>query len=175
MAKKSMILKQQATPKFSSRQYNRCKLCGAPHAYLRDYGICRICFRELAYKGQIPGGEKGLLVKKSFVVRNGEFPPFRHKTLHAPVRAQGEPLAKQLAIRYNKLSCPLGHGTKLRPRDREYHPRPPPCERSGGRPGILPCFPGHFPPETGAHPAPRPACPWRAAASKTVKPAPRRF
>ena len=58
MAKKSMILKQQAAPKFSSRRYNRCKLCGRPHAYLRDYGICRICFRELAYKGQIPGVRK---------------------------------------------------------------------------------------------------------------------
>ena len=55
MAKKSMILKQQAEPKFSTRRYNRCKICGRPHAYLRDYGICRICFRELAYKGQIPG------------------------------------------------------------------------------------------------------------------------
>ena len=54
MAKKSMILKQQAEPKFS----NRCKLCGRPHAYLRNYGICRICFRELAYKGQIPGVKK---------------------------------------------------------------------------------------------------------------------
>ena len=59
MAKKSMILKQQKEPKFSStRKYNRCKLCGRPHAYLRDYGICRICFRELAYKGQIPGVKK---------------------------------------------------------------------------------------------------------------------
>ena len=51
MAKKSMILKQQREPKFSTRQYNRCKLCGRPHAYLRDYG-------ELAYKGQIPGVKK---------------------------------------------------------------------------------------------------------------------
>ena len=58
MAKKSMILKQQAEPKFSSSRYNRCKLCGRPHAYLRNYGICRICFRELAYKGQIPGVKK---------------------------------------------------------------------------------------------------------------------
>ena len=46
MAKKSMVLKQQAKPKFSSRAYNRCKICGRPHAYLRDFGICRICFRE---------------------------------------------------------------------------------------------------------------------------------
>ena len=65
MAKKSMVLKQQAKPKFSSRAYNRCKICGRPHAYLRDFGICRICFRELAYKGQIPGVRKGILVRKS--------------------------------------------------------------------------------------------------------------
>ena len=55
MARKAMILKQQRDPKFSPRHYNRCKICGRPHAYLRDFGICRICFRELAYKGQIPG------------------------------------------------------------------------------------------------------------------------
>ena len=58
MAKLSMKLKQQAEPKFSTRRYNRGKICGRPHAYLRDYGICRICFRELAYKGEIPGVRK---------------------------------------------------------------------------------------------------------------------
>ena len=58
MAKTSMKIKQQRTPKFSTRAYNRCKICGRPHAYLRKYGICRICFRELAYKGQIPGVKK---------------------------------------------------------------------------------------------------------------------
>ena len=58
MAKKSMINKQQGEPKFSTRAYNRCKICGRPHAYLRKYGICRICFRELAYKGEIPGVKK---------------------------------------------------------------------------------------------------------------------
>ena len=68
MAKKSMILKQQREPKFSSRRYNRCKICGRPHAYLRDYGICRICFRELAYKGQIPDPrrQEGFLVKSPY-------------------------------------------------------------------------------------------------------------
>ena len=49
MAKKSMIIKQQREPKFSTRR---------PHAYLRKYGICRICFRNLAYKGEIPGVKK---------------------------------------------------------------------------------------------------------------------
>ena len=48
MAKKSMILKQQRPQKFATREYNRCKTCGRPQAYLRKYGICRICFRELA-------------------------------------------------------------------------------------------------------------------------------
>ena len=58
MAKLSMKLKQQRKPKFKVRGSNRCKICGRPHAYLRKYGICRICFRELAYKGQIPGVKK---------------------------------------------------------------------------------------------------------------------
>ena len=58
MAKKAMINKQQRTSKFSTRNYNRCKICGRPHAYLRNYGICRICFRELAHDGQIPGVKK---------------------------------------------------------------------------------------------------------------------
>ena len=53
-----MKLKQQRAQKFSTREYNRCKICGRPHAYLSKFGICRICFRELAYKGQIPGVKK---------------------------------------------------------------------------------------------------------------------
>ena len=53
-----MILKGARPQKFSTREHNRCKICGRPHAYLRKYGICRICFRELAYKGQIPGVRK---------------------------------------------------------------------------------------------------------------------
>ena len=53
-----MKIKQARPAKFSTRKYNRCKICGRPHAYLRNYGICRICFRELAYKGEIPGVRK---------------------------------------------------------------------------------------------------------------------
>lgn len=53
-----MIVKQQKPQKFKTREYNRCKLCGRPHAYIRKYGICRICFRELAHKGEIPGVKK---------------------------------------------------------------------------------------------------------------------
>ena len=58
MAKTSMKVKQQRKPKFSTRAYTRCKICGRPHSVLRKYGICRVCFRELAYKGQIPGVKK---------------------------------------------------------------------------------------------------------------------
>ncbi len=58
MAKKAMKLKQQREPKYSTRAYTRCRRCGRPHAYLRKYGICRICFREMAYKGEIPGVKK---------------------------------------------------------------------------------------------------------------------
>ncbi len=62
MAKKSMILKQQAPAKFSTRKYNRCKLCGRPHAYLRDYGVCRICFRDTGVQGRDPRCPQGFLV-----------------------------------------------------------------------------------------------------------------
>ncbi|MBI5663756.1 MAG: type Z 30S ribosomal protein S14 [Nitrospirae bacterium] len=58
MAKKSLIAKQKRTPKFTVREYHRCSLCGRSRAYLRKFGICRICFRTLALKGQIPGVTK---------------------------------------------------------------------------------------------------------------------
>ena len=58
MAKTAMKVKQQRKQKFSTREYNRCRICGRPHAYLRKYGICRICFRELANKDQCGGGKK---------------------------------------------------------------------------------------------------------------------
>ena len=58
MAKKSMIVEAKRKPKFKVREYTRCQICGRPHAVLKKYGICRICFRNLAYKGQIPGFTK---------------------------------------------------------------------------------------------------------------------
>lgn len=58
MAKTSLKAKQQRKQKFSTREYTRCTFCGRPHAVLRKYGICRICFRELALKGEIPGVKK---------------------------------------------------------------------------------------------------------------------
>ncbi len=55
MAKKALILKQQKKPRYKTRAYTRCKLCGRSHSVLRKFGLCRICFRELALKGEIPG------------------------------------------------------------------------------------------------------------------------
>ena len=58
MAKTSLKVKQSSPAKFSTREYTRCERCGRPHSVLRKYKLCRICFRELAYKGQIPGVKK---------------------------------------------------------------------------------------------------------------------
>lgn len=58
MAKKSLVVKARRKPKFSSRRYNRCKLCGRSRAYLRKFGMCRLCFRRLASEGKIPGVKK---------------------------------------------------------------------------------------------------------------------
>lgn len=55
MAKKSMIAKAKRRPKFSTRLVRRCGICGRNRAYLRRYGVCRICFRERAHRGEIPG------------------------------------------------------------------------------------------------------------------------
>jgi small subunit ribosomal protein S14 len=55
MAKKSMVEKQKKTPKFGVRKYNRCSKCGRPRGYIRQFGICRICFRDLASQGMLPG------------------------------------------------------------------------------------------------------------------------
>ncbi|NIZ19706.1 type Z 30S ribosomal protein S14 [Entomospira culicis] len=58
MAKKSLIIKSQREPKFSTRAYNRCNVCGRPRGYMRKFDMCRICFRELASSGMIPGVTK---------------------------------------------------------------------------------------------------------------------
>ena len=55
MAKLSKIVKSKRPPKYKVQQRNRCKLCGRPRAYMRKFGLCRICFRELAVTGVIPG------------------------------------------------------------------------------------------------------------------------
>ena len=55
MASRRMIEKCKRTPKYTVREYNRCKRCGRPHAFMRRFGLCRICFREMALAGEIPG------------------------------------------------------------------------------------------------------------------------
>jgi small subunit ribosomal protein S14 len=58
MAKTSLIHKQRQTPKFKSRAYTRCQTCGRPRGYLRKFRLCRVCFRNLALRGQVPGVAK---------------------------------------------------------------------------------------------------------------------
>ncbi len=58
MATKAKINQANRKAKFSTRQYNRCKVCGRPRGYLRKFKMCRVCFRKLASEGQIPGVTK---------------------------------------------------------------------------------------------------------------------
>lgn len=58
MAKKSLMAKAQREPKFAVRAYNRCPLCGRPRGYYRKFGMCRICLRDRANKGELPGVTK---------------------------------------------------------------------------------------------------------------------
>jgi small subunit ribosomal protein S14 len=58
MAKACDIVKSKGMPKYKTRQRNRCAICGRPRAYMRKFGLCRICFREYALKGEIPGIRK---------------------------------------------------------------------------------------------------------------------
>jgi small subunit ribosomal protein S14 len=58
MASVRMFARQRLEPKFKTRRVNRCQRCGRPRAFIRHFGLCRICFRQLALKGQLPGVKK---------------------------------------------------------------------------------------------------------------------
>jgi small subunit ribosomal protein S14 len=58
MAKKALVEKANRAPKFSSRTVRRCQICGRPRAFIRYFALCRICFRELALEGKLPGVKK---------------------------------------------------------------------------------------------------------------------
>jgi small subunit ribosomal protein S14 len=58
MAKKSLVAKSLRPAKFPVQAHSRCKLCGRPRAYMRKFGMCRVCFRGLAQQGQVPGVKK---------------------------------------------------------------------------------------------------------------------
>ncbi|HLW37034.1 MAG TPA: type Z 30S ribosomal protein S14 [Candidatus Eremiobacteraceae bacterium] len=58
MATTALVERTKRKPKFKTRQRNRCKVCGRPRGYLRKFGLCRICFRELAHRGFVPGVTK---------------------------------------------------------------------------------------------------------------------
>lgn len=55
MAKKALVVKNKKEPRYKTRKYSRCNICGRPRGYLRKFGICRICFRSMAHKGELPG------------------------------------------------------------------------------------------------------------------------
>jgi small subunit ribosomal protein S14 len=58
LAKKALVQKQQKKQKYSTREYNRCRRCGRPRAFYRKFQLCRICLRELAHEGELPGVTK---------------------------------------------------------------------------------------------------------------------
>jgi len=58
MARKAWLVKQQRPQKFKTREYSRCSRCGRARAVYRKFGICRICLRQLAHRGEIPGMTK---------------------------------------------------------------------------------------------------------------------
>ncbi|MFP4199895.1 MAG: type Z 30S ribosomal protein S14 [Clostridia bacterium] len=58
MARKALIEKSKRDRKFSTRGRNRCKICGRPRGYIRQFGLCRHCLRDLAHRGEIPGVKK---------------------------------------------------------------------------------------------------------------------
>jgi small subunit ribosomal protein S14 len=58
LAKRSLVVKQSRPSKYKTRAYTRCRRCGRPRAVYRKFGLCRICLRELAHNGVIPGMTK---------------------------------------------------------------------------------------------------------------------
>ncbi|MFN8670677.1 MAG: type Z 30S ribosomal protein S14 [Candidatus Sericytochromatia bacterium] len=58
MARTALKEKNKRKQRFSTREYTRCQRCGRPHAVYRRFGICRVCFRELAHRGELPGVTK---------------------------------------------------------------------------------------------------------------------
>ncbi|MCE9558859.1 MAG: type Z 30S ribosomal protein S14 [Armatimonadetes bacterium] len=58
MAKECLRVKQRRAPKFKTRGYHRCSQCGRASGFIRYFGLCRICFREMAHKGLLPGVTK---------------------------------------------------------------------------------------------------------------------
>ena len=58
MARKALIEKSKSKAKYGVRAHNRCNRCGRPRAFMRKFGLCRICFRQMALNGEIPGVRK---------------------------------------------------------------------------------------------------------------------
>lgn len=104
-----MIAKQKRTPKFKVQEYTRCERCGRPHSVYRKFKLCRICFRELAYKGQIPGVKKSQLVKPT----NGK--EVKHMVMTDPIADMLTRIRNANMVRHEKLEVPA---SKIKKRDR---------------------------------------------------------
>ncbi len=83
MAKKALVVKANRTPKFKVRGYTRCTRCGRPRAVYRRFGLCRICFRSMAHRGELPG-----ITKSSWSPRRG-CQPGRRARAHRPLTTLG--------------------------------------------------------------------------------------
>ena len=82
MAKKALIEKQQKKPKFKVRGYTRCNKCGRPHAVYRKFGLCRICVRQMAHAGDLPGVTKSSWSSTTSQVRDSRKPQRGRPTGH---------------------------------------------------------------------------------------------
>lgn len=58
MTRKALMEKAKRKPKYAIRVRNRCRICGRPRGYIRQFGLCRMCFRAIAHRGEIPGIKK---------------------------------------------------------------------------------------------------------------------
>ena len=90
MAKTALVNKANAKPKFKVRGYTRCQRCGRPHSVYRKFGLCRICLREMAHRGELPG-----VTKSSWYPQHLAVPP-----TPAPTRTNTEgPPAYPLGVK----------------------------------------------------------------------------
>lgn len=99
MAKKIYDSETKRTPKFKVQEYTRCERCGRPHSVYRKFKLCRICFRELAYKGQIPGVKKA--IGKTHKWEGG-----KHMVMTDPIADMLTRIRNANMVRHEKLEVP---------------------------------------------------------------------
>jgi small subunit ribosomal protein S8 len=103
MAKKSWIEKSKRKPKFAVRAHNRCNRCGRSRAYLRRFGVCRICFRELALSGMIPGVRKASSPPPRLRIRE----EFEFMSMTDPIADMLTRIRNACASRHRRVDIPV--------------------------------------------------------------------